>query len=338
MTGQLWVWISRGLLVAVVVALAVVRPGGGDTAFAATTFTATSTGASGDNDSDSQVARVDIAVGGVLVPPGITVDGDVADWAGILPLITDPLGDVVTRFLFLDFLSLRVTNDATSVFFLYEFAENVTMCCAFLLLDTDLSLATGCLPGLVGTEYGIAFAPAGSFIGDMRDCSFGPSDFPGALNVAFAGRFIEASVPIAVLRILTPVLTGFDIVTNNDFSPRTRYNLAPTCNGIPATIVGTDGDDKIKGTSGDDAIVGLGGNDRIDGKGGNDCIDGGDGNDRIKGDAGNDTLLGGDGDDRIDGGDGNDDLDGGDGLDRIDGGPDTDTCVNGPLIKECELP
>ena len=132
--------------------------------------------------------------------------------------------------------------------------------------------------------------------------------------------------------------------------------LTPTCNGIPATIVGTEGDDKIKGTPGDDAIVGLGGNDRIDGKGGNDCIDGGDGNDRIDGGAGNDVIVGSDGDDRIkggpgdddinghdgddriDGGDGDDDIDGGPGLDRLDGAAGVDTCVPRiGLVKNCEV-
>ena len=73
----------------------------------------------------------------------------------------------------------------------------------------------------------------------------------------------------------------------------------PTCNGVPATIIGTSRHDVIRGTLGDDVIVGLGGNDLIDGLGGNDLICGGDGNDTLYGGAGNDTLYGGAGNDTL---------------------------------------
>jgi Ca2+-binding RTX toxin-like protein len=80
----------------------------------------------------------------------------------------------------------------------------------------------------------------------------------------------------------------------------------PTCQGEPATKIGTPGDDTITGTDDDDVIVGLGGNDTIVGGGGFDLICGGDGNDSIlqtsggflgvafiAGDAGDDTIQGG---------------------------------------------
>jgi Ca2+-binding RTX toxin-like protein len=89
----------------------------------------------------------------------------------------------------------------------------------------------------------------------------------------------------------------------------------PACFGMPATIVGTAGNDVLRGTPGNDVIVGLAGHDVIDGRGGDDLICGGDGNDtilgaggddRLRGDAGNDAILGGPGNDRIDGGAGRD--------------------------------
>jgi Ca2+-binding RTX toxin-like protein len=83
------------------------------------------------------------------------------------------------------------------------------------------------------------------------------------------------------------------------------------CNGVRATIVGTEGDDVIQGTPGRDVIVGLGGNDEIHGRGQDDLICGGPGDDFILGEGGNDTLLGGEGHDILDGGLGNDTLDGG---------------------------
>ena len=65
---------------------------------------------------------------------------------------------------------------------------------------------------------------------------------------------------------------------------------------IPATIVGTEGDDVLRGTPGQDVIAGLGGNDRIYGLGGDDLICGGLGDDRIDGGDGGDFLLGDTGD------------------------------------------
>ena len=93
---------------------------------------------------------------------------------------------------------------------------------------------------------------------------------------------------------------------------------AATCNGLPATIVGTDSSETINGTSGNDVIHGLGGNDLIRGGGGNDVICGGNGRDTLFGHGGRDTLLGGRGQDV---------LSGGTGRDRCAGGSGPDTAV-----------
>lgn len=98
----------------------------------------------------------------------------------------------------------------------------------------------------------------------------------------------------------------------------------PTCNGVAATIVGTEGPDSLYGTDGPDVIVGLGGSDGIEGGGGDDMICGGDGDDWLEGDAGNDYFEGGAGDDIISGGDGNDSMWGGTGDDSLEGGPGDD--------------
>lgn len=93
-----------------------------------------------------------------------------------------------------------------------------------------------------------------------------------------------------------------------------------TCAGLPATIVGTEGADRIAGTTGDDVIAALGGNDTVFGLGGNDVVCGGIGDDKIKGGAGTDQLFGEDGRDRLVGGPGKPDLcDGGPGKDRARG-------------------
>ena len=67
----------------------------------------------------------------------------------------------------------------------------------------------------------------------------------------------------------------------------------PTCFGVPATQVGTTGNDTINGTNGPDVIHGRGGNDKIFGLNGNDKLCGGDGDDVIQPGRGNDSVNGG---------------------------------------------
>ncbi len=107
-------------------------------------------------------------------------------------------------------------------------------------------------------------------------------------------------------------------------------NPLSTCDGRRATIVGTNGADRLVGTDGADVIVGGGGNDTIDGLGGNDIICGGDGNDRLIGGTGNDRIFGDDGRDLLLGRNGKDHLDGGTQRDRVVGGGGDDTLIGGP--------
>lgn len=65
-----------------------------------------------------------------------------------------------------------------------------------------------------------------------------------------------------------------------------------TCDGLTATLVGTDGKDTLIGTPGPDVIVGLGEVDVIKGKGGADVICGGPGADELYGGGGADRLFG----------------------------------------------
>lgn len=112
-----------------------------------------------------------------------------------------------------------------------------------------------------------------------------------------------------------------------DIGASERPPAKPTCDGQTATIVGTEGDDRIRGTSGVDVIVGLGGNDRIAGRGGNDIVCGGTGRDDLRGDNGADRLFGEQDDDTLRGNSGNDLLDGGPNIDRCLGGSGTNVKV-----------
>jgi Ca2+-binding RTX toxin-like protein len=90
-----------------------------------------------------------------------------------------------------------------------------------------------------------------------------------------------------------------------------------TCDGRPATLVGTEKNDVLIGTEGPDIIVGGSGDDIIHGLGGDDTICGENGKDELHGGDGDDMLLGGNGTDALFGGPGVDDLDGGNGPDEI---------------------
>jgi RTX calcium-binding nonapeptide repeat (4 copies) len=92
-----------------------------------------------------------------------------------------------------------------------------------------------------------------------------------------------------------------------------------TCKGLPATIVGTDGNDARTGSLGRDVIAGLGGNDTLSGLGGKDVICGGAGKDLLKGGKGADSLLGQKGKDALKGGPGKDLCKGGKGKDTATG-------------------
>jgi Ca2+-binding RTX toxin-like protein len=111
-----------------------------------------------------------------------------------------------------------------------------------------------------------------------------------------------------------------------------------SCVGTPATIVGTEGNDRLRGTRGNDVIVGLGGADRIDGLRGGDLICGGPGNDRIHGGAEVDLLFGDQGDDRLTGDRGDDQLFGGPGADRCRGGHGADSAIACERVHSATVP
>lgn len=106
----------------------------------------------------------------------------------------------------------------------------------------------------------------------------------------------------------------------------------PTCFGQPATIVGTDGPDRLWGLSEvSDVIYGGGGDDWVSGgdfyENGDapDLLCGGPGDDRVEGGPGDDRLAGGAGDDVLDGGNGADLELGNAGDDRVGGGSFADS-------------
>jgi len=102
-----------------------------------------------------------------------------------------------------------------------------------------------------------------------------------------------------------------------------------TCEGAPATIVGTPGNDTLAGHGRDDVIVGGAGNDTILGRFGHDIICGGAGSDRLYGGRDLDLVFGGAGRDRLWGQNGGDALFGGGDSDVIKGGSGDDLAYGG---------
>ena len=165
---------------------------------------------------------------------------------------------------------------------------------------------------------------------------------------------VEGDFRHDTLRILIPPSLGTaQILIGSQGKPVLSYTAGPTgkdaliyliCDGInrcatatvtiyihadDCTIMGTEGDDRLRGTSERDVICALGGDDEIDGRGGDDIIRAGSGNDTIYAQTGNDTIYGGRGHDAILGHRGNDIIYGGLGDDEIWGGGGDDTIWGG---------
>ena len=71
----------------------------------------------------------------------------------------------------------------------------------------------------------------------------------------------------------------------------TPARAAETCNGLPATIIGTDGNDHRDGTPGKDVFLMKGGDNTVSGLGGDDTACMGTGDDTFTGGPGDDTFV-----------------------------------------------
>jgi Ca2+-binding RTX toxin-like protein len=131
------------------------------------------------------------------------------------------------------------------------------------------------------------------------------------------------------MRPLRPVIASLMIPSALLVATPAATATAHTCQGLEATIVGTNGPDQLTGTELDD-VVWLGkGKDSFDGAGGNDVICGGGGKDSLVGGVGDDKIFGEAGNDQIAGSAGNDLLNGGAGKDTMAGGTDNDRVRGG---------
>ena len=212
----------------------------------------------------------------------------------------------------------------------------------------DFALAEIDLVGDLMVEYSVDSALANStyplrvefFIADVDSEEGDTYDLVDAQSPKLANLGNAAVLGVAENDLVVSTATD-DLGNTSEFSANITVTGVPVpllCNGVEATIAGTDGDDILVGTEaadvivardGDDFIVALGGNDTVCGGPGNDVMSGGQGRDRLFGESGDDMLDGGADDDGLVGGDDNDMIAGRDGDDRINCGAGTDSADGG---------
>jgi len=114
-------------------------------------------------------------------------------------------------------------------------------------------------------------------------------------NVDVTSRFNRVLGGHRLARVLVPVLAAMAAAAA--IVPGSDAATSPTCQGRPATIVGTAGADNLTGTAAADVIVAKGGDDIINGVGGNDVLCGNEGDDLVRGGSGVNVVDGGSGND-----------------------------------------
>jgi Ca2+-binding RTX toxin-like protein len=180
---------------------------------------------------------------------------------------------------------------------------------------TGGGVLTVAAPGVLGNDIDAD--------GDPLTAQLAAGPPSGVLTLRPDGSFTYAPSEDAVSGVVTFTYQAFDGQALSHVATVT-ITVRAGCDGVPATIVGTAGNDTLDGTGGNDVIVGLGGNDTIDAGSGDDRVCGGSGRDGIEAGSGDDRLFGGTGNDSVRSGSGNDTVFGGDGGDLLDGGGDRD--------------
>jgi uncharacterized delta-60 repeat protein len=187
--------------------------------------------------------------------------------------------------------------------------------------------------GSAGTAYGVALQPDGKIViaGDsggnfavarlqpngLLDSTFGREgktivDF-GAAEAGFAMALQPDGKIVVAGDSNDGASADFALVRLQGDPGGSAKNAK--CAGKKATIIGTNGKNKLKGTKKRDVIDALGGKDQVKGLKGNDLICGGKGKDKLLGGPGKDKLLGEAGKDILLGGPGKDKVKGGAGKD-----------------------
>lgn len=150
----------------------------------------------------------------------IRVDGDPGDWTGIAPVWAEPANTTS-----LMVVSLWITNDEEFLYFLVElsFAPPEPGSYAFLDLDTDLNVGTGC--GIVSNDVAIGaelFLTIPLTEGEytynaLMRCDGAFIQLP--VPIGARGRFAEMAVRIEDARSVSgqPSFSGFNVLVGNRY-------------------------------------------------------------------------------------------------------------------------
>jgi hypothetical protein len=174
------------------------------------------------------------------------------------------------------------------------------------------------------TPKAVPAVPAGNSPVEVTASFDGKSLYASNFNGGDVSQYDISAADGALSKKGHPTVLAGMTPTQIALTPPEAPKKAPDvlrCRGEEATIIGTNGRDKLKGTAGIDVIVGLSGRDSISGLEGDDVICGNKGKDKLRGGNGDDFVSGQTGPDRVKGGNGDDDLFGDRSFDRGSGGP-----------------
>ena len=101
-----------------------------------------------------------------------------------------------------------------------------------------------------------------------------------------------ATMKVFINGVNQGVFTGVNSIEVDALAGNDIVHLAGSIR-VPATVLGGEGDDRIKGAKGGDMLVGGPGNDHLNGHQGRDVLIGGEGVDRVLGGPGEDVLISG---------------------------------------------
>jgi hypothetical protein len=225
-------------------------------------------------------------------------------------------------------------SEGLSVPFPFSFGEDACARVYVALGSGPVQRLHGPTPSTCGVTWELSVGIAGSGSGRV----FGPGiDCPGNCSESYDDGAFAILTPGADA---SSIFAGWEgcpapdgslcrVTMDSDRSVTANFARTSSCDGRPASMVGSDGGDALRGTSGRDVISALGGTDVVRALGGRDRICGGAGSDRILGGGGKDQLFGAKGPDLLKGGRGGDTLLGGGGRDRLLGGPGRDLLRGG---------
>jgi len=159
----------------------------------------------------------------------IAINGDKSDWDGVPAVFVDTEGDMPEGYG--DLLSIKMANDDTHVYILKEYSTILdSNLYWWLYFDTDL-MGNDCDMGFAPIDVEFILSKAnnrdGLTSGNFESCG-GDGFFTHDGAYAHSDYFEEISIPIEILRELTPNMTSFNfwLAPDNEEDEFGHYSLA----------------------------------------------------------------------------------------------------------------